>query len=85
MKCSDNIIVRKSELNDIEHLKDIFARARSFMESTGNPDQWGDGHPQGRLPLLWRHPLLERHGTPCLSVCKVIADCPEHVRDDQNR
>lgn len=79
----ENLVVRKSVPEDIDRLKDIFAHARLFMEMTGNPDQWGDVHPQGRLPLLWHHPLLER--TPCLSVCKVIADCPEHVRDDQNR
>lgn len=70
MKCSDNIIVRKTELNDIEHLKDIFARARSFMEMTGNPDQWGDGYPSEELIL---DDISSGDSYVCVSEGRVVA------------
>lgn len=47
----ENLVVRKSVPEDIDHLKDIFAHARHFMESTGNPDQWGDVYPSEELIL----------------------------------
>lgn len=70
MKCSDNIIVRKTELNDIEHLKDIFARARSFMEMTGNPDQWGGGYPSEELIL---DDITSGDSYVCVSEGRVVA------------
>lgn len=70
MKCFNNIIVRKSELNDIEHLKVIFARARSFMESTGNPDQWGDGYPKEELIL---DDIRSGDSYVCVSEGRVVA------------
>ncbi len=40
------IIIRKTEEKDIPAVMDIFAYAREFMKSTGNPDQWGDTWPE---------------------------------------
>ena len=45
------ITIRKSKPSDIPRLMDIFAKARSFMASTGNPGQWADDYP-GRELLL---------------------------------
>ncbi len=35
--------------NDLEEILKIYADARAFMKSHGNPDQWGDGHPPREL------------------------------------
>lgn len=33
--------IRKSTLADLPRMQEIYARARSFMAETGNPNQWG--------------------------------------------
>ena len=43
--------IRKSKPEDLPRLMEIFAHARSFMVSTGNPDQWAEDYP-GRELLL---------------------------------
>ena len=47
----ESIIIRKSKPEDLTRLMEIFAHARSFMVSTGNPDQWAEDYP-GRKLLL---------------------------------
>ena len=47
----ESIIIRKSKPEDLTRLMEIFAHARSFMVSTGNPDQWAEDYP-GRELLL---------------------------------
>ncbi len=37
--------IRKSTLEDIPLMLDIFAIARRFMTETGNPNQWSDTYP----------------------------------------
>ena len=37
--------IRKSELKDIPVILDIFAKARVYMKSHGNPTQWEEGYP----------------------------------------
>lgn len=41
----DNTIIRKSSINDIPRLKEIFTIARRFMTETGNPNQWDANYP----------------------------------------
>ena len=36
--------IRKSELHDLPRMQEIYAYARAFMASHGNPHQWGDTH-----------------------------------------
>ena len=38
-------IVRKATFEDLDPIMQIYAYARSFMETTGNPNQWGKHHP----------------------------------------
>lgn len=55
--------LRQAQLNDLPRIEEIYAYARSFMVSTGNPDQWGSTYPateqlhhdirQGRLYVLY--------------------------------
>ena len=47
----ESITIRKSRPEDLTRLMEIFAHARSFMVSTGNPDQWAEDYP-GRELLL---------------------------------
>ena len=37
--------VRKSTINDLNLILDIYAKARMYMALNGNPDQWKDNKP----------------------------------------
>lgn len=39
------MVIRKTEIDDIARLHEIFAIARKFMAKTGNPNQWADNYP----------------------------------------
>ncbi len=41
----NRLLIRKSTIEDIPRLQEIFAIARKFMAETGNPEQWGDDYP----------------------------------------
>ncbi len=41
--------IRKTTLEDLEQIMQIYAGAREFMAQTGNPLQWGDGYPKEEL------------------------------------
>ncbi len=41
----ENLEIRKTRKEDIPRLKQIFATARQFMASSGNPDQWAPSYP----------------------------------------
>lgn len=41
----ENLEIRKARKEDIPRLKQIFATARQFMASNGNPDQWAPSYP----------------------------------------
>ena len=47
----ESITIRKTKQEDIPRLMEIFAKARRFMASTGNPEQWAEDYP-GRELLL---------------------------------
>lgn len=57
-----NDFVRQAVMEDLTRIEEIYAYARSFMASTGNPNQWGTTHPpveqlqedigQGRLYVV---------------------------------
>ena len=44
-------MIRLATLEYLSIIKDIYAHARSFMESTGNPNQWGSSYPSEELLL----------------------------------
>ncbi len=46
---TDDIVIRKSTVEDIPALQDIFDLARKFMAETGNPNQWAEGYPSEEL------------------------------------
>ena len=45
------MVIRKAQLQDIEAIEAIYERARAYMKSTGNPDQWGAAYPSRNLIL----------------------------------
>ncbi len=42
-------IVRKANFEDLPRILALYAGARAFMASRGNPDQWGTTHPPASL------------------------------------
>lgn len=43
------MIIRKASLEDIPRLRCIFEKAKAFMTSQGNPNQWIQGYPAEEL------------------------------------
>ena len=43
------MIIRKTTMEDLDEVMEIYAGARAFMAQNGNPTQWGDGYPQEEL------------------------------------
>ncbi len=41
--------VRRSTVEDLENIIEIYRRAREFMKNSGNPNQWGDAYPPAEL------------------------------------
>ena len=41
--------VRKATFEDLPVILEIYTSARKFMRENGNPNQWGDNHPQKEL------------------------------------
>lgn len=44
-----DIKIRKTRPEELDEVMQIYAAARRFMAQTGNPNQWGDGHPEEEL------------------------------------
>lgn len=42
---NSHLTIRKSTLEDIPRMREIFAHARQFMVETGNPNQWTNDYP----------------------------------------
>ena len=43
------MVIRKTTLEDLPVLMEIYKRARDFMRETGNASQWGDHYPEKEL------------------------------------
>lgn len=41
--------VRRSNMEDIPAMMDLYAQARVFMRENGNPNQWDDSYPSREL------------------------------------
>lgn len=66
--------IRKAQITDIDTIMNIYARARSFMAETGNPNQWG--------PTSWPpKSLIENDITNgnCYVCVTKEADKPEEI------
>ncbi|WP_082380205.1 hypothetical protein [Neofamilia massiliensis] len=40
-----DIKIRKAKLTDLEDIKKIITKAKTFMAANGNPSQWGGAYP----------------------------------------
>lgn len=47
----DQVVIRRTRVEDLPRLQEIFAVARNFMKSTGNPNQWSEDYPSNELLL----------------------------------
>jgi RimJ/RimL family protein N-acetyltransferase len=41
--------IRKTTIEDLQEVMEIYAHARAFMAQTGNPNQWGNSYPSEQL------------------------------------
>lgn len=46
---NNELTIRRSTLADLPRMQEIFAIARTFMASTGNPSQWAETYPSHQL------------------------------------
>lgn len=49
MNGRDGMIIRKATTDDLPAMLEIFAKARKFMQSKGNSDQWGSSYPEREI------------------------------------
>ena len=61
--------IRLAVTGDIDRLMAIFERARKFMQSTGNANQWINGYPQRELML---QEILAQHCFVCVNTEEVV-------------
>ena len=40
------MIIRKSTMEDLPKIMEMYEEARQFMRDNGNPDQWGTSNPK---------------------------------------
>jgi hypothetical protein len=43
------MMIRLANIHDIQHIEQVYERARAFMRSTGNETQWGNGYPSEEI------------------------------------
>ena len=43
------MIIRRAKIEDLGSILEIYAKAREYMRSTGNPTQWGNDKPKKEL------------------------------------
>lgn len=71
--------IRLATLQDFSAIQDIYAHARSFMASHGNPTQWGDNYPS---PDMITHAILSDHVYVCEEQLQIIAVFYYAVEED---
>jgi RimJ/RimL family protein N-acetyltransferase len=55
--------IKKATINDLHEIIDIYAKAREYMISAGNPEQWKNGYPNESL-------IISDIKSDCLYVCE---------------
>ena len=74
-----SIDIRKTEVEDIPRLQEIFAAARSYMAANGNPGQWDSSYP-GRQ--LLEDDIAAGDSYVCTSEGRIIASFVLREGDD---
>lgn len=62
--------IRKAELTDLDTLLGLYAKAREFMASHGNPNQWRDNYPSKEQV---EQDITEEHSYVCVERGRIIA------------
>lgn len=74
--------IRKTQLTDLETLRQIYAHAREQMKQNGNPSQWGDSHPSESVIQAdirnSRSYVIEENGKICGAFSFIIGEDPTY-------
>lgn len=62
--------IRRSTIQDLEQILQIYEHARRFMAAHGNPHQWGDHYPERELV---EQDILDKNSYLCLHDGRVAA------------
>lgn len=81
------MIIRLSQMKDLDAIMDIYRYARHFMQTHGNPNQWINGYPSAELI---RKEIEEHHSYICESpdgeilgtFCFIPGEDPTYARID---
>lgn len=84
------MVIRHAEMADLPAMMDMFARARAFMASSGNPNQWVDGYPSAEVAM---HDIEARNAYVCTGAdgsllatfCFIVGDDPTYAVIEQGR
>lgn len=75
--------IRQSELKDLPDLMEMYAYARTFMQQTGNPNQWINGYPseeliRSEIEAGHSYILEDETGTPVGTFCFILGEDPTY-------
>ena len=78
------IKIRQAVIGDMDRLMAIFERAREFMRSTGNANQWINGYPQRELmekEIDANHCFVcvDEHEQVVATFCFIVGDDPTYA------
>ena len=84
------MVIRHAEMADLPAMMDMFARARAFMASSGNPNQWVDGYPSAEVAM---RDIEARNAYVCTGAdgsllatfCFIVGDDPTYAVIEQGR
>lgn len=76
--------IRKTVEGDIPRLMEIYAEARDFMASSGNPGQWEPGYPSESVVLSdiakgWSHVVIGDDGRVVGTFCLMTTPEPSYA------
>lgn len=61
--------IRKTMMDDLDKVMEIYDDARSYMRENGNPDQWNNGYPSVELI---KHDILDEKSYVCVDDEQII-------------
>lgn len=64
------MIIRKSSMDEMETILDLYAKARQFMAEHGNPEQWGNSYPE---PAMVKDDIEQGHSYICEQDGRIVA------------
>ena len=75
------MVIRHAEMADLPAMMDMFARARAFMASSGNPNQWAMHDIEARNAYV----CTGADGSLLATFCFIVGDDPTYAVIEQGR